>query len=305
MSEHTQQTATQDDAQFQITESDLKADLRRVKLELGETPSYGDYDQHGAYSFTPIRRVFGCWSNALAAVGFDTDDRRANTEYTDEELLDAIRELAAEVEGAPTARDMNKHGRHSNQIYYNRFGSWTAALSKAGVEKEDDYVSAGSLIDAILDVACEVGRSPYGRELDELTDRSQATCKNRFGSWAEALQMAGLPPRYRGGNSTKHRRHNSYGRNWREMRRRALERDRYECQDCGVEYAVEKEQTGNGLHVHHICPIRAFDEPEQANFLVNLISLCEECHQKWERSGPTEGEIEEIVAAAEAGGHDE
>ena len=143
MSEHTQQTATQDDAQFQITESDLKADLRRVKLELGETPSYGDYDQHGAYSFTPIRRVFGCWSNALAAVGFDTNDRAANAAYTDEELLDAIRELAAEVEGAPTARDMNNHGRHSNQIYYNRFGSWTAALSKAGVEKKDNYVSAG------------------------------------------------------------------------------------------------------------------------------------------------------------------
>ena len=65
-----------------------------------------------------------------------------------------------------------------------------------------------------------------------------------------------------------------YGENWNQQRRQCLDRDDRVCQDCG---ATEK------LHVHHIQPLRTFDEPEEANKLRNLVTLCETCHlSKWE-----------------------
>jgi hypothetical protein len=63
-----------------------------------------------------------------------------------------------------------------------------------------------------------------------------------------------------------------YTSGWTEARRKALARDRV-CQDCGRR---------SGLHVHHIEPVRAFDDPADAHYLENLVVLCESCHPKWE-----------------------
>lgn len=62
------------------------------------------------------------------------------------------------------------------------------------------------------------------------------------------------------------------------MRRKTLERDNHKCRVCG---------SGEELHVHHLTPILTFDEPELANKLTNLVTLCPEHHFQAER-----GEIE-------------
>jgi 5-methylcytosine-specific restriction endonuclease McrA len=74
-----------------------------------------------------------------------------------------------------------------------------------------------------------------------------------------------------------------YGANWDEQRERALERDNYSCECCGV---GKQEAT---LSVHHIHKIRYFknqyDAPtwwQKANRLTNLVTLCFSCHGRWE-----------------------
>lgn len=67
-----------------------------------------------------------------------------------------------------------------------------------------------------------------------------------------------------------------YGRNWKQQRKKALERDGYECLLCG---------TSEDLNVHHKTPIRTFDKSTDgwwrlANDLDNLITLCRSCHKK-------------------------
>lgn len=59
---------------------------------------------------------------------------------------------------------------------------------------------------------------------------------------------------------------------WLEARQKALDRDEV-CQDCG---------TSEGLHVHHITPVREYDHPIESHDLDNLVVLCERCHPKWE-----------------------
>lgn len=63
---------------------------------------------------------------------------------------------------------------------------------------------------------------------------------------------------------------------WENQREMCLSRDDYTCQACG--------EQRRELQVHHIIPARHFDRGEEqtAHSLSNLVSLCPECHGKWE-----------------------
>jgi 5-methylcytosine-specific restriction endonuclease McrA len=79
------------------------------------------------------------------------------------------------------------------------------------------------------------------------------------------------------------------GEGWPEARRRALERDGFECQQCGLTHEEHKQRDdlfppNKGLHVHHIVPFRTFDDPEEANRVANLVCLCASCHREVEYS---------------------
>ena len=57
---------------------------------------------------------------------------------------------------------------------------------------------------------------------------------------------------------------------WRHARRKALERDRWTCQDCGAR---------EHLVVHHIRPFAECENRRIAHALDNLVTVCAACHQ--------------------------
>lgn len=75
----------------------------------------------------------------------------------------------------------------------------------------------------------------------------------------------------------------SYGPNWSEQRRKALERDYYRCRSCNLSNEECENKYGKGLSVHHQTPRRYFDDLKKANRLRNLISVCPPCHVSLER----------------------
>lgn len=80
-------------------------------------------------------------------------------------------------------------------------------------------------------------------------------------------------PAWRGGISCRYR-----GENWDEQREKALERDKYICQRCGL---IEREielRNPLALEVHHIKPYCLFSDYIEANHLENLRTLCRVCH---------------------------
>lgn len=72
------------------------------------------------------------------------------------------------------------------------------------------------------------------------------------------------------------------GENWQRVRRLVRDRDAYTCRRCGT----PESDLNTELHVHHIIPLREFDEPEEANTPTNLVSVCPSCH------GKVEGDVE-------------
>ncbi len=68
-------------------------------------------------------------------------------------------------------------------------------------------------------------------------------------------------------------------RPWRQLRRQAMQRDNYLCQDClAAKVRGEKIRPRPATVVHHILPKETY--PELAMDLDNLVSLCDACHNK-------------------------
>ncbi len=71
---------------------------------------------------------------------------------------------------------------------------------------------------------------------------------------------------------------NDYGKDWPLLVKQVRERDKFLCQHCGVA------ETDGQHHVHHIVPFRKFATTEEANQLVNLVTLCSRCHRLAEQN---------------------
>jgi hypothetical protein len=92
-----------------------------------------------------------------------------------------------------------------------------------------------------------------------------------YGDWLSENVVGESHHQWEGGDIT-------YGESWWTVRRAALHRDGYECQRCGAGVA----EIGRNPDVHHIDPVRTFDNPEAAHQLDNVVSLCRSCHRRVE-----------------------
>jgi len=277
---------------IEVTVDVIEQDIRRVGRIVNERPSIREYQKYGKYSKTLITDRLGGWADALEKAGYERrESGPSDPEYTDDELLEELVRISEEVGESPSRSQIDKHAPVSKSLYHHRFGSLNRAKELVGLKTVDvggERPHVGELIDAMIELAVDVGRTPYKKDMEENGPFSAATYQRRFGSWSEAHEIAGLPPR-RAGRKLGFgyvERVRDYGSNWKEQRNKAIERDRYRCQSCGDHINELRDEESSGLEVHHIVPIREFDEPEDANFQENLITLCSKCHHKVEGAQP-------------------
>lgn len=115
--------------------------------------------------------------------------------YSDDELLEYLEEYYDEHGERPKVvpfRDDDSYP--SPRTYQKRFGSWREALAEAGFESTPRY-SREELVEAIHDLADELGRPPSRREMKEADGYpSRYPFEAEFGSWSVAIRAAGLDP---------------------------------------------------------------------------------------------------------------
>ena len=115
-----------------------------------------------------------------------------------EKLIEALCELAEEVDGTPTRTEMNESGKYSSQPYYTQFGSWNGALEAAGLgTNHRNTVSEEELCEELRRVAEEVEQVPRMADMDEHGKFSASAYHRRFGSWPAARKAAGLEEKTR------------------------------------------------------------------------------------------------------------
>lgn len=111
-----------------VDEADLLAEIRRLGEELGRPPTTLDVQRHGRYAHATYYNHFESFGEALERAGFEKPE---SNRIPDEDLLHEVRELTDDLGRTPTGDEMNEMGEFHAGTYYNRFGSWTAAVEKA------------------------------------------------------------------------------------------------------------------------------------------------------------------------------
>jgi hypothetical protein len=203
-----------------------------------------------------------------------------NRDVADEQLLQDIRECAEKSSrGVLTYRDYQSLGRFGVETIRRRFGSWNAALTRAGVALTKRWrVPNKELFANLAEIWIRLGRQPRRGDLDEMASRfSDSVYEQRFGSWTQALKefvtfadgtdiASETPIKPRSISVRRTPREPSL-----RLRFTVMRRDRFRCCQCGASPSIN---AAVQLVIDHVRPWSDGGETEFAN----LQTLCQECN---------------------------
>ncbi|MEZ3163262.1 hypothetical protein ABNG03_00180 [Halorubrum sp. RMP-47] len=202
------------------SDADLLEEIRRVAdvADTDSAPSLQNFRDHSDIADTTVLRRFDSWNAAVVKAGFEPNDPQQR--IPTEDLIAELQRLREAVGHAPTIDEMIEQGNHWPSTYKRRFGSWAEALdaafddingeavfeSRAETEPDDPgtpgpHVSGETLLEDLRALADELGEPPRFKEMVEHGDHRARTHTKRYGSWAEALEAAGLDPDARSGGT--------------------------------------------------------------------------------------------------------
>lgn len=264
-----------------LSRDDLIAELRTLASDLGDTPTRAQMDDVGEYSSQPYYNEFGGWTAALEAAGLTEN---GGTPQRDD-LLDHYRDLAAELGHAPTMADMDEHGKYPSSRYVTTFGKWSTAREEAGFRphpRSEKRIPEHELAWSLRVTANRLGRPPTQKEIKKYDTYSPSPYYTTFGSLADAFDAAGIA-------YVDHTRPTTgadyYGEGWQDTARRIRERDGYRCVVCGLTNTAHRKEYDQDLHVHHVDKPECIEEYDpNAVADVELVTLCNRCHSKWDRT---------------------
>jgi len=168
----------------------------------------GEHADNKLYVAAASKRYFGSWEVALRAAGVNLVEVIKRVSWTKAKV---IREIKKRQEaGHPLNVRALRKGEHTDRKLYqaavhkNRFGSWKAALEAAGVDPKDvvkrklENWTKAKLI-AEIKKRHEAGLPLNASAVSKGEDADRklyvaARSKNHFGSWAAALEAAGVDP---------------------------------------------------------------------------------------------------------------
>jgi hypothetical protein len=115
--------------------------------------------------------------------------------YSNEEILQQLRESAARLGRSPTMREFAADAAATvhPQTVIEHFGTWNAAKRAAGLSARR-FISREELLDQLRILGAELGRTPTARDIEQRRGRmaSKSLIWHTFGSLTAALREAGF-----------------------------------------------------------------------------------------------------------------
>jgi len=183
----------------QYSEQELKAILRELAADLGESPAVADIQSRDDLpSRSTFRARFGSWNDALQAAGLE---RNQEYSYSRGALLAAIEDVAEQLDRRPTREEVLEMTSYSEHPFRREFGSWSDAMEEAGYSGDLQHSTAFSKEELLEDFRewanyYQKGTTatPTKRKMDAHGPHGSSTYAARFGSWTQAVVEAGLNP---------------------------------------------------------------------------------------------------------------
>lgn len=116
----------------ELSDNDLLRQLRRKAEELGRTPFAREVDQDpNMASVSTFLARFGTYLRAVRKAGLQP----AKVRYTDEELLELLRQKTAELGRVPLLKEIDQDpDLPASSLYYTHFRNYSNAVMKAGLK---------------------------------------------------------------------------------------------------------------------------------------------------------------------------
>lgn len=181
------------------TDGELIVALQKLAERLGRAPRRIEINRaEDSPILDTYERRFGSYEDALVKAGLEPAS--PYIQITDEELIKKLNDLTRVLGHVPSYSEIAKEKNYPHpSTYQDRFGSWTEAIKKAGLERSRKFYSDDELILELKKLAKELGHTPAYLEMTELKDYANPrTYVDRFGSWRKAVEKAGLIPVKRG-----------------------------------------------------------------------------------------------------------
>lgn len=257
------------------------------KLTIEEYQNLRQNGKHPDYSV--LYRKFGSWNQAKKQAGIQTIPSGGVPDATREECLDAIENVAEQVDGTLSAAVYDEQkpvAFPGSRTVRTHFESWNGAKQVAGITEvykapQDRKYTTEECIQALQEVDGQtqkyLTREVYSTCRED-EHPSTGTIEDRCGNWSNGKEQADLstsPP-------SSDRSDRFYGPNWEEVKRRIHQRDNHECQNCATTQEEHLKKYYMSLPVHHVIAREQFKlDYETANHNSNLVTLCTECHPKF------------------------
>ena len=267
-----------------------------------------EFSKHSRVHPDTLRSRLGSWQNALTAAGLahrynalrqnPRHKKLPSSNLSDGQLVEELRTVARHLNKACiTQREFNANSVFSADAISRRFGSWRAALAKAGlaVAKLGKRYSDDECFENLLQVWVHYGRPPKHDEMKQPPSIvGPKAYIIRWGTWIRALEAfvnkvnsddenpitdAATPVTEAKDNGSE----NDHAKHVRTvpaadkrdiklgLRWKVMQRDRYRCVKCGASPATDLTCR---LHVDHVVPFSRGGK----TVLENLQVLCEACN---------------------------
>lgn len=120
-----------------------------------------------------------------------------HTSSTDaNQLLTVLTDIADELGRAPTPGEITERTDHTATEYAEKFGSWGRALDMIDLSPPPGLrLPEEHLLDELRRLADELEKVPAQQDMTKHGHHGSETYVNRFGSWSEAIEAAGLNAR--------------------------------------------------------------------------------------------------------------
>lgn len=195
----------------------MQADLRRSDAIVDCFRRLGDPELVASELGIPQQKVRSILRGRLSEKEYRArmPEQRREPKYSEAELIEILQRSAAAHSEPLTISAYKKFANNqrvtagqswpSQQTYENRFGSWRAALLKAGLPANVTtpggrirVFEAAQCIEALRSAHHALGKIPSAEEYARYARESKgklpstATIHKRCGTWNDALRMAGL-----------------------------------------------------------------------------------------------------------------
>lgn len=175
-----------------IPQDELLDELTRLRDALGRTPTSMDMESRGRFGHATYTSAFGSWNDAIREANLAVHVR---SDIPESELLDELNSLRDDLGRAPKRREMDQEGQFDSSTYSHRFGTWNNALRAADIPPSTMInIPEAELKDEIRRLADELNRPPTRDEMEQQGTFGHSVYSYRFGTWTDALIVAGLEP---------------------------------------------------------------------------------------------------------------